>query len=101
MGLVSMSVKDLQRIEVLTEVLAGRRTVGSAATVLTISDRQVNRLLARYQENGGFGLVNKARARTSNRSHKSGVRKFAVELVRRTTPTSGRRWTPRLLPSGT
>lgn len=31
--MVAMSVRDLQRIEVLTEVLAGRRTVSSAATV--------------------------------------------------------------------
>ena len=45
MGLVMVSAKDLQRIEVLTEVLAGRRTVESATTVLAISERQVNRLL--------------------------------------------------------
>ena len=53
MGLVAMSAKDLQRIEVLTEVLAGRRSVAFAATVLAISERQAYRLLARYQENGG------------------------------------------------
>ena len=38
-----MSAKDLQRIEVLTEVLAGRRSEVSAAAVLAISDRQLNR----------------------------------------------------------
>ena len=53
MGLVAMSLKDLQRIEVLTEVLAGRRTVSSAAAVLAISDRQVNRLIVRYRDGGG------------------------------------------------
>jgi hypothetical protein len=31
MGLVTMSERDLKRIQVLTEVLAGRRTVVSAA----------------------------------------------------------------------
>ncbi len=36
-GLVMMSERDLQRIEVLTEVLAGRRTVASAATVLDVT----------------------------------------------------------------
>ncbi len=60
MGLISMSVKDLQRIEVLTEVLAGRRTVGSAATVLAISERQVNRLMVRYRDGGGGALIHQA-----------------------------------------
>lgn len=43
---VTMSERDLQRIEVLTDVLAGRRTVAAAATVLAISERQMYRLLA-------------------------------------------------------
>src|SRR5260370_22015921 len=50
MGLVTMSERDLKRIEVLTEVLAGRRTVVSAAAVLALGVRQTFRLLARYQE---------------------------------------------------
>jgi hypothetical protein len=35
-----MSERDLKRIEVLTEVLAGRRTVVSAAGVLGLGVRQ-------------------------------------------------------------
>ena len=82
MGLVAMSVKDLQRIEVLTEVLAGRRSVASAATVLAISDRQVNRLLVRYRDGGGGALIHRARGRTSNNQLEAGVREYAVELIR-------------------
>ena len=78
-----MSVKDLQRIEVLTEVLAGRRTVGSAATVLAISERQVNRLMFRYRDGGGGALIHQARGRTSNNRLEAGVREYALELVRR------------------
>jgi hypothetical protein len=82
MGLVTMSERDLKRIQVLTEVLAGRRTVVSAAAVLALGVRQTFRLLARYQEGGGGALVHKARGRTSNRQWNSGVREYAVELVR-------------------
>ncbi len=57
MGWVMMSKQDLQRIEVLTEVLAARRTVGSAAAVLAISERQMNRLVVRYRDGGGGGLI--------------------------------------------
>ena len=82
MGWIRMSERDLKRVEVLSEVQSGRRRVEAAASVLGVSERQTYRLLARYQENGGFGLVHKARGRESNRSVNPGVRKYAVELVK-------------------
>jgi transposase len=78
-----MSARDLKRIEVLSEVLVGRRTVAAAASALEISERQAYRLLARYQEEGGSGLAHKSRGRESNRSTNPGIRKHTVELVRK------------------
>ena len=49
MGWISMSERDLRRIEVLSDVRAGRRTVAAAAAVLAVSERQTYRLLARYE----------------------------------------------------
>jgi hypothetical protein len=82
LGWVMMSERDLQRIEVLTEVLAGRRTVASAATVLDLSARQVGRLLLRYRDDGGGGLIHKSRGKPSNHRANEGVREYALELVR-------------------
>jgi transposase len=85
MGWVTMSERDLQRIEVLTDVLAGRRTVAAAATVLAVSERQMYRLLAKYEDGGGSALIHKARGRQSNRSLNAGIRRYrryAVEPVR-------------------
>ena len=76
-----MSERDLRRIEVLSDVRAGRRTVAAAAAVLAVGERQAFRLLARYEAGGGAGLIHKARGKTSNRSHNEGIRKYAVELV--------------------
>lgn len=73
MGWISMSERDLKRIEVLNEVQSGGRTVAAAASVLGISERQAYRLLSRYQEDGGFGLVHKARGCESNRSLNPGI----------------------------
>ena len=56
-----MRKRDLQRIEVFTEVLAGRRTTESAAAVLGVSMRQVQRLLNRYRDGGGGVLIRQAR----------------------------------------
>ena len=77
-----MSKRDLQRIEVLTEVLAGRRTTESAAAVLDVSIRQVQRLLNRYRDGGGGALIHRARGRASNYQLSAGVRDYALELVR-------------------
>jgi hypothetical protein len=45
-----MSERDLKRIDVLTEVLSGRRTVVSAAIILDLGVRQTFRLLAKYRD---------------------------------------------------
>ncbi len=77
-----MSKRDLQRIEVLTEVLAGRRTTESAAGVLGVSLRQTQRLLARYQDGGGASLIHRSRGRAPSNRLSDGVRDYVVELVR-------------------
>jgi len=77
-----MSERDLKPIQVLTEVLAGRRTVVSAAAVLALGVRQTFRLLARYQEGGGGALVHKARGRTSNNCFTGGFQRWLVFDVR-------------------
>ena len=82
MGWVLMSERDVQRIEVLTEVLSGRRTIASAAVVLAITARQVNRLLIRFREDGGGGLIHKGRGQSSNHSMNAGVREHVLDLVK-------------------
>jgi transposase len=82
LGWVSMSKRDLQRIEVLTEVLAGRRTTESASAVLDLSVRQTQRLLTRYRDGGGAALIHGSRGRPASNSLSTGVRDYVLELVR-------------------
>jgi len=89
MGWVLMSERDVRRIGVLAEVLSGRRTVASAAVVLAITARQVNRLLIRFREDGGRELIHKGRGQSSNHSLSSGVREYVLELVKSRYPDFG------------
>ena len=82
MGWVLMSERDVQRIEVLTEVLSGRRTVASAAIVLAVSVRQVHRLLIRFRDDGGGALIHKGRGQASNHRLSQGIREYALELIK-------------------
>jgi len=82
MGWLSMSKQELRRVEVLTEVLAGSRTTESAAGVLGMSLRQVQRLVARYRDGGGGALIHKSRGRPASNKLGQGVRELVLELVR-------------------
>lgn len=82
MGLIVMSERDLQRIEVLSKVVAGRMTMVSAAHVLDLSERQVRRLLDRIKTGGAASIRHKAIGRASNNRISDGVRDYAMALVR-------------------
>jgi hypothetical protein len=77
-----MSGRELQRIEVLSEVVARKRTERSAAAVLGISTRQTRRLLAAYRDSGGSALIHTAHDRASNNHLIAGVREYAMAIVR-------------------
>ena len=82
MGLIAMSERDLQRIEVLSKVIAGRMTLASAEHVLELSTRQVRRLLERISTGGAASIRHKAIGRPSNNRISDGVRDYAMTLVR-------------------
>lgn len=82
MGLIAMSERDLQRIEVLSKVVDGRMTIVSAAHVLALSRRQVHRLLERIRTSGAASIRHKAIGRPSNNRISDGVRDYAVAIVR-------------------
>ncbi|MRI55330.1 ISNCY family transposase [Methylobacterium sp. DB1607] len=82
MGWVVMSERELQRVEVLSAVLAGQQTVTAAARLLGISRRQMHRLLKGYRAEGASAIRHKGRGRRSNRALSEGLRDLALSYVR-------------------
>ena len=82
MGLIAMSERDLQRIEILSKVVDGGMTMVSASHVLDLSTRQVRRLLERMRTGGAASIRHKAIDRPSNNRISDGVRDYAVAIVR-------------------
>lgn len=82
MGLVVMSEHELRRVEVLSRVLDGTMRTGTAASVLAISPRQVQRLLRRYREDGAGAVRHGLRGRPSNNRFTGGRRDLVLTLVR-------------------
>ena len=56
MDLVTMSAKELSRLEVMERLKEKRMTQKAAGVALGIGERQVKRLWKRYREEGAAGL---------------------------------------------
>jgi transposase len=82
-----MSARERDRLVVVRTLSEGhgrRRglTQAQAAELLGCSERQVRRLLRRYEQEGDAGLVHRSRGQRSNRRLGDATRQQAVELVR-------------------
>lgn len=80
--LITMSQKELHRLESVQKIRERRLTVTQAAEQLRLSRSQVHRLLQAYDRNGADGLASKKRGRPSNRRHSEEFRNATLDLVR-------------------
>ena len=77
-----MSARELTRVEVLSRVKAGTLSLGSAATLLSVSYRQAKRLARRYRAEGAKGLKHRSAGHASNHARLPAERERALALVR-------------------
>ncbi len=56
--------------------------MAAAAAVLAITARQVSRLLVRFRDDGGGGLIHKSRGQLASNKLATSVRELVLELVR-------------------
>src|SRR4051794_41663031 len=82
MALITMSKKELGRLEALVDLDGGRITAARAAGLVGVGERQVFRLLKAYRASGAEGLVSRRRGRPSNRRHPDAVREAALAAIR-------------------
>jgi hypothetical protein len=81
-GHLSMSTRELDRLQVLVRVSERRLTQREAARVLGVTERQLRRLWTAYRQRGAAGLVSRKRGRRSNRRLADALREDALALVR-------------------
>ena len=81
-GFVTVSMHELERIKIIAAVAEHRLKVVQAAERLALCERQVSRLVRRYEASGASGLVSGRRGQPSNRVLPIEVRARAMALVR-------------------
>jgi transposase len=78
---LTLTTKELKRLQVLEWIEAEQMTVVEAAEMLGISERQCWRLLARYRAEGAAGLVHGNRGRPSPQRLAEPVRAQVLTLA--------------------
>jgi transposase len=79
--MLTMSKKELTRLEVMQRIKAKRLKQREASQMLGISVRQVKRLYRRFLANGAKGLVSQKRGKASNHHLSEEVMRQARDLI--------------------
>ncbi|HHQ6721975.1 TPA: ISNCY family transposase [Serratia fonticola] len=83
------TVKEINRIKTLQDVIDRWLTPGRAAEHLGITPRHCSRLLKRYREHGPLGINNRSRGNPGNRVLPRGFTDQALEIIRKNYPDFG------------
>ncbi len=78
---ISMSTKELERLTILQKVLEKRMVISQAADSLSLSTRQVKRLLKRIRTDGQQGIISKKVGARGNHQLSDVVKKEAIKLI--------------------
>jgi transposase len=80
--LLTMSTKELSRVEVMQKLSEKGMSQKEAGAILHLSTRQIKRLLKTYRKKGAAGLVSKQRGRPSHNRLAEDVKKRALNLLK-------------------
>ena len=84
--IIVMSVKEIERLKVVTDVTEKRISQKIASKRLNLSSRQIRRLIKRFKTQGAKGLANKHRNTVSNRKLPDDLRLKVLELYKQNYP---------------
>ncbi len=76
------TLKEINRVKIIQDVVERRMTTRRAAEHLGISDRQCRRLLVRYREGGPLSLASQRCGMRGNRQLPPGLADQALELIK-------------------
>jgi transposase len=87
--MLTMSTKERQRLQLIGHLKQGKTTVAKVAAALGLSERQMYRILHRFQRQGDAGLIHQHRGHSSNRGYPESVRREVLHLYQEAYPDYG------------
>jgi transposase len=87
--IVMLRQKDLKRLHVMHKVLEGTMTQAEAADLISLTERQIRRIVKRIRQEGDKGIGHAARGKPSNRKLPKKLKNRIVRLYTTTYPDFG------------
>src|SRR5437870_12023554 len=87
---VALTMGELDRLQVMSQLAERRLTRRRAAALLGLSERQIRRLYRAFRRAGAAGLASRRRGRPSNRRLPDATRDRALALILRRYADFGR-----------
>ena len=81
--IIMVSQRELKLLHVIHKVLEGAITQATAAGLVSLSERQIRRLVKKIRAEGGEGILHKSRGRESSRRLPAKLKDRVVDLYRR------------------
>jgi len=79
---LTMSNREIDRLGVLNNVIAGKLTRNEAGSQLDLCERQIGRLCKKVREKGNAGIIHGLRGKPSNHQIEPGLLEEAMKLVK-------------------
>jgi len=80
--IIMASKRELRRLHIIEKVLEGALRQVEAARIISLSDRQIRRIIKRVRVEGEGGIVHRSRGRFSNRSVPKKIKAKVIALYR-------------------
>jgi transposase len=79
---ITMNMREVDRLKTIQAVVDGNLKPMVAAVRLSLTTRQVQRLVNRYRDEGVSGMVSRKRGQTGNRQLAPGLANLALTIIR-------------------
>lgn len=87
--IIPMSIKEIERTEIMIQVGQKSLTQTQAADILAITTRQVRRLMRKFEEYGPTGLVSRKRGAPGNHQLPAGAKRLVLAIIQEEYPDFG------------
>ena len=88
-GVISMSTKEVKRVGVMERLVAREMKQHHAATLLSVSTRQIKRMVKEFRAHGASSLAHKGRGKVGNRALADTEKKTMIDLIKTRYPDFG------------
>ena len=88
-GLITLRIKDLERLKIIERLARKQITQQEAAKLLNVTDRQIRNIFNRYKHLGDEGVISKKLDKASNRKLSEYFKNEVLRLIAQKYPDFG------------